>query len=82
MEMNLSIYRNKEKVNEIKSNDEKEIYKTIAQVLFCKDSKRATKTTIDYLNNNLKIIQVFDQYKTQIENVQYKYEYYFYGVEL
>lgn len=80
--MLLEIYRNGKKVNEIKSNDPANIYKQIAQIYFAKDMKRATKTTSTYLNDILKITQVFDQYKTQLPDTTYIYKYKFVGVSL
>lgn len=82
MEMIIEIYKNNEKVNEIQSTDPTEIYKKIAQIFYTKETKRATKTIINRLNDNIKITQIFDQYKTMLENTTYTYKYYFDGVEL
>ncbi len=80
--MILKIYRNNEQVNEITSTDTTTIYKNIAQTLYTKETKRATKTQITRLNNEINIIQRFDQYKTQIQNITYTYKYKFVDVEL
>lgn len=78
--MKLEIYKNKELVNTIISDYEARVYKELATVLFAKEHKRATKTTIDYLNNTMKITQTFDKTKTQLENTTYTYKYVFENV--
>lgn len=82
MQMILKIYRNNEQVNEITSEEPTTIYKNIAQVLYTKETKRATKTQITKQNNEINIIQKFDQYKTQLTNTTYTYKYKFVDVEM
>lgn len=82
MQMILKIYRNNEQVNEITSEESTTIYKNIAQVLYTKETKRATKTQITKQNNEINIIQKFDQYKTQLTNTTYTYKYKFVDVEM
>lgn len=81
MKMTIEIYKNKEKVNTMTSEDETRIYKEIAQILFAKEQKRATKTTIDYINNTFKSTQYFDTYKTQLKDT-YTYKTVVEGVSL
>ena len=82
MQMILKIYRNNEQVNEIKSEEPATVYKNFAQALYTKETKRATKTQIVKRNNEINIIQKFDQYKTQLTNTTYTYKYKFVDVEL
>lgn len=82
MQMILKIFRNNEQVNEITSTNTTTIYKNIAQALYTKETKRATKTQILRQNNEISIIQKFDAYKTQIPNTTYTYKYKFVDVEL
>ena len=83
MKMLIEIYKNNEKVNEIISTDAKEIYKKIAQIYNAKENKRTTRTTILTSWNNIhKVTEIYDQTKTQIQNIKYKYIYYFEDVEL
>lgn len=83
MQLTIKIYKNTEQVNEIKSNDPAVIYKNLAQVLMAKENKRAIKTQIAQLpNNKIKVIQKFDQYKTQIPNTTYTYKYNFVDIVL
>lgn len=83
MKMILEIFKNSEKVNEIKTTSEKEIYKRLAQIYYIKDNKRATKTII---KNNwyeiLSVTQIFNQTYTQIPNTTYTYKYTFQNVKL
>lgn len=80
--MTLNIYKNNEQVNTIETTDETNIYKQLAQIFYTKETKRATKTTINRLNDNIKVTQIFDPYKTMLENTTYTYKYVFEGVEL
>lgn len=83
MKMLIEIYKNNEKVNEIISTDAKEIYKKIVQIYNAKENKRTTRTTILTSWNNIhKATEIYDQTKTQMQNIKYKYIYYFEGVEL
>ena len=83
MKMLIEIYKNNEKVNEITSTDAKEIYKKIAQIYNAKENKRTTRTTIQTSWNNIhKVTEIYDQTKTQMQNIKYKYIYYFEDVEL
>lgn len=82
MQMILKIYRNNEQVNEITSEEPTIIYKNIAQALYTKETKRATKTQITKRNNEINILQKFDQYKTQLTNTTYTYKYKFVDVEM
>jgi len=83
MKMILEIFKNNEKVNEIVTTSEKEIYKTLAQVYYTKDNKLATKTIINHTYYNiLSITQVFNQSYTQLPNTTYTYKYQFEDVKL
>lgn len=82
MQMILKIYRNNEQVNEITSEEPTTIYKNIVQALYTKETKRATKTQITKQNNEINILQKFDQYKTQLTNTTYTYKYKFVDVEM
>ena len=83
MKMLIEIYKNNEKVNEITSTDAKEIYKKIAQIYNAKENKRTTRTTILTSWNNIhKVTEIYDQTKTQMQNIKYKYIYHFEDVEL
>ena len=80
--MTLEIYRNGEKVNEITETEAAAIYKTIAEIMLAKEYKRASRTQIDKLNDKMKVIQTFDQYKTQLDGTTYKYYYKFEGLNI
>lgn len=82
MQMILKIYRNNEQVNEITNEEPATVYKNFAQALYKKEAKRATKTQITKQNNEINIIQKFDQYKTQLPNTTYTYKYKFVDVEI
>ena len=84
MFMKLEIYKNRELVNTIETENETEIYKTLCQCLYAKETKRASKTSIDYdyLNNTMKLTQHFDTTKTQLKNTTYTYKYIFEDIRL
>lgn len=82
MKMILEIYKNKELVNKIESEDETYIYKIIAECFFQKLTKRVTRQTIDYSWNDLKgITSFYDETKTTL-NCTYTYKYKFENVSL
>lgn len=82
MKMTLYIYKNGELVNEMHASEPAAIYKELATIYFAKDRGRATRTATDYLNGKLKVTQTFDQTKTQLPGVIYKYCYIFEEVYL
>lgn len=83
MKMILEIFENNEKVGEIITTSEAEIYKRLAQIYFIKDNKRATRTTIRTKSYEiLSITQVFDQTFTQLPNTTCIYKYTFKEVRL
>lgn len=83
MEMFLEIYKNGQKVNEIKTTDPANIYKQVAQIYFAKDNKHATKTKITHsMSELLTVVQTFDPSKTQLPNTTYIYKYKFVDVSL
>ena len=83
MKMLIEIFKNGEKVNEITSTEPTEIYKKIAQIYNAKESGRTTRTTIKTGWNTIQeVTETYNQNKTQINGVSYKYKYYFDGVEL
>ena len=60
-----------------------EIYKEIATIFYRKEYKLATKTIIDSGWYHIhKIVQTFDESKTQMPNVKYKYVFTFKDVEI
>ena len=77
MKMILTIYRNGEKVNEIIEEDEKLIYKNLATALYAKISGRASKTAIEYLNNDMEITQTHE-----LHNIKYIYKYIFVDIRI
>lgn len=83
MKMKIEIFRNGEKVNELNTTSPKEIYKKIVQIYNAKETKRATKTTIKTSwGEILEATEIYKQDKTQINGIEYKYKYYFDGVEV
>lgn len=83
MKMLIEIFKNGEKVNEITSTEPVEIYKKVAQIYNAKEIGRTTKTTIKTGWNTIQeATETYNQNKTQINGVSYKYKYYFDGVEL
>lgn len=83
MYLKLEIFRNKEKVNEITTEDPKAIYKYIAQIYKGKEDKTTTKTTIKTSWGRIhEATQFFDQNRTQIKNITYTYKYIFEDVDL
>lgn len=67
--MCLNIYKNGQLVNTIESTNNEEIYRQVACCLFSK-AQNGYKTTIDYLNNNLKMRQVFANGYTYEYNIK------------
>jgi len=81
--LTIEIYKNNEKVNTFEYLDEKEIYKQLAQALYCKETKRASRTTIKSNAYEIEeITQVFDTSKTQLDNTKYTYIYKFKNVRI
>lgn len=83
MKMLIEIYRNGEKVNEIKTTSKTAIYKKIAEIYKAKEEKRTTRTTIQTSWGTIhKATETYNQDKTQIARTNYKYIYTFEDVEL
>lgn len=83
MRMLIEIYKNGEKVNEITSTEPAEIYKKVAQIYNAKENKRTTRTTIQTSWQEIhKATETYNQTKTQMQNITYKYIYSFEGVEI
>lgn len=83
MYLKLEIFRNKEKVNEITTEDPKAIYKYIAQIYRGKDEKTTARTTIKTSWGKIhEATQFFDQNRTQIKGIAYTYKYFFKEVDL
>lgn len=83
MEMKIEIYKNGEKVNEINSTDAMEIYKKVAQIYNAKENKRTSRTTIQTgWNEILSATETYNQDKSSLMGVKYKYIYTFKGVQL
>ena len=83
MKLNIEVYKNNKIVNNISYLDDNKIFKEFAQVLYNKEMKRATKTTIKSkpYNKDIQIIQIYDSSKTMLTNTTYKYIYYFEGIK-
>ena len=83
MEMKVEIYKNNELVETLETENSEKIYKEIALIFYRKEYKLATKTLIDsgwyHIN---KVTQIFDENKTQMPNIKYKYVFTFKNVEL
>lgn len=83
MKMLIEIYKNNQKINEIKSTSPTQIYKKIAQIYKAKEEKRTTRTTVLTSWGAIhKATEIYNQEKTQITNTNYKYIYTFENVEI
>ena len=83
MKMKIDIFKNNEKINELNTTDPTEIYKKISQIYKAKEDKRTTRTTLKTSwGEILEATETYNQDKTQINGVSYKYKYYFENVEL
>ena len=83
MKMTTKVYRNGEQVNEIETTDPTEIYKKIAQIYKAREDKRTTRTTTKTSWGRIEeATETFNQDKTQLAGIKYKYHYIFESVEL
>ena len=83
MKLTIEIYKNNEKVNTIVYEEEHNIYKQLALALYCKETKRASRTTIKANAYAIEqITQVFDASRTQLDKTKYTYIYKFEDVRI
>lgn len=81
--MTTEVYKNGEKINELKTTSPKEIYKKIAQIYKSKEDRRTTRTTTrTSWGQILGATETYNQDKTQLMGITYKYIYTFENVEL